>query len=83
MGILCNIAEKSTYKSIIKRAAWAISNLCRGTPLPKFEMVKNGVVTLAKIILMQVLDEDELSDCLWAISNHCKEGQKSRIQKLV
>jgi importin subunit alpha-6/7 len=83
MGVLISIAEKSSFKSIMKRAAWAISNLCRGTPLPKFDIVKNGIVTLAKIILSRVLDEEELSDCLWAISSHCNEGQKSRIQRIV
>jgi importin subunit alpha-6/7 len=83
LEVLIKLAEKSTHKCIIKRAAWAISNLCRGTPLPKFDLIKNGVATLAKIVISQVLDDDELSDCLWAISSNSNEGQKSRIQKLV
>lgn len=64
---LIKLAEKSTQKTILRRAAWAISNLCRGTPLPKFDLIKNGIAILAKTIMSQILDDDELSDCLWAL----------------
>jgi hypothetical protein len=70
LAALIKLAEKSSNKNIIKRAAWAISNLCRGTPLPKFDAIKFAIPTLAKIILSQVLADDELSDCLWAVSSH-------------
>jgi hypothetical protein len=83
MPAFIKLAERSKQKCIIKRTAWAISNLCRGSPLPKYEAVRQGIATLARIILSDVLADDELSDCLWAISSHSSEGQKSRIQKLV
>lgn len=83
LEVLVKLAEKSKQKCIVKRAAWAISNLCRGTPLPKFDLIKNGFATLARTVVSQILDDDELSDCLWAISSNSADGQKSRIQKLV
>lgn len=83
VSMILKLVDKSTHKSLLKRAAWAISNICRGTPLPKYEAIKNALSSLAKIIVSNILNDDELSDCLWAISNHTNEGQKTRIQRIV
>ena len=36
MAKLIKLVDRTNSKNVINRAAWAISNLCRGTPLPKF-----------------------------------------------
>jgi hypothetical protein len=61
---------------------WAISNLCRGTPLPQYELIKPAVSVLGRAVLSGLLEGESLSDSLWALANH-SEGQKSRIQRLV
>lgn len=58
LATLTKLAEKSSHKSIIQRAAWAISNLCRGQPLPKYEAIKLGISSLARMILSNVLTDD-------------------------
>ena len=58
LATLIKLAEKSSHKNIIQRAAWAISNLCRGKPLPKYEAIKLGISSLARMILSNVLTDD-------------------------
>jgi len=66
----------------MQQGIWALSNLCRGVPLPQYELIKPAISVLGRGILSGVLEGDGLSDSLWALANHC-EGQKSRIQRLV
>lgn len=70
MAKLIKLVDRTNSKNVINRAAWAISNLCRGTPLPKFEAVKTAIPILGKIICSEILSEEDLPDCLWAIANH-------------
>lgn len=52
--------------STVRNGAWAISNLCRGTPAPSWKQV---VVALPIIFrLLQVPDEDTLVDTCWALA---------------
>jgi importin subunit alpha-1 len=44
---LLHIISTSNNKSTIKHGTWALSNLCRGRPLPKFELVKKAIPVLA------------------------------------
>lgn len=76
------IAESSQKVSVIRQAMWALSNLCRGAPQPKYEIIKPAIPVLCKAVTSGVLDGEELQDCLWAIANN-SEGQKSRVQRVV
>lgn len=53
-------------KSVVRNGAWAISNLCRGSPSPSWNQV---VVALPVIFrLLQVNDNDTLVDTCWALA---------------
>ena len=76
------IAENSKKVAVIRQAMWALSNLCRGSPQPKYEIIKPAIPVLCRAVTSGVLGGEELQDCLWAIGNN-SEGQKSRVQRLV
>lgn len=79
-GGLLNLSElviNSMNKNIIKHGTWAISNLCRGKPLPSFEYTKAAIPVLVK---MQATESDQeiLTDALWALS-YLTDGDESII----
>ncbi len=64
------------------QAVWALSNICRGTPLPDYTKISKAVPVMCKIVSLNILDEQNLSDCLWAIS-YSIDGPKDRIVPFV
>ncbi len=55
--------------NIIKYGAWALSNLSRGKPLPKYENVKEAIPLLCNLIANNLfVDKEIIADCCWAIS---------------
>lgn len=48
---LIRIIENTNNKATIKHGTWALSNLCRGRPLPEFYLVKNALPVLAKVMI--------------------------------
>lgn len=52
--------------SMLRNVTWAISNLCRGTPPPPFDHVKQSLPVLFQ--LLQVADEEVLADACWALT---------------
>jgi hypothetical protein len=56
--------------NVIRQGAWALSNLCRGAPLPKYDIIKPAIPLLARAILNNILIGDELLDALWALVNN-------------
>lgn len=47
---LVEVIEKSKDENIVKHGSWALSNLCRGNPLPKYENVKMAIPVLCNVI---------------------------------
>ncbi len=41
---------KSSTLSLQRNTSWALSNLCRGTPVPSYEIIKDAIFLLAKLI---------------------------------
>lgn len=83
MSPLIKIIESSQSKIIIKNGAWTISNLVRGYPPPKYDLVKACLEIMAKVLMSGVIsDKEVLSDCVWALS-YLSEGPKSRVQRLL
>lgn len=41
--------------NIIKHGAWALSNLCRGNPLPKYENIKEAIPLLCMLIAKEYI----------------------------
>jgi importin subunit alpha-6/7 len=79
---LIRIVENTNVSSLMRHGIWALSNLCRGAPLPHYDMIKPAISVIARAILSGFIEGDVLSDSLWVLASHC-EGQKSRIQRLV
>lgn len=78
---LIRIIETTTSKNTVKHGTWALSNLCRGRPLPNFEYVKAAIPTLAKV-LKEETDSEVLTDAAWAMS-YLSDGDEDRIQMVI
>jgi len=64
---LLDIVNNTENKAIIKHGTWAISNLCRGKPLPDLEKVEIATPTMAAVIKRES-DMDVITDAAWALS---------------
>jgi len=64
---LLHIVNTTPNKAIIKHGTWAISNLCRGKPLPELEKVEKATPTMAAVMKRET-DPDVLTDAAWALS---------------
>jgi hypothetical protein len=64
---LVDIINKSDDVAVIKNGTWALSNLVRGNPLPKFELVKETIPTFSRVI-QETNDIETLVDAAWALS---------------
>ena len=65
---LIKIIENTNNKNTVKHGTWALSNLCRGRPLPQYELVKSAIPILAKV-LMTNSEYEVLTDAAWSLSN--------------
>lgn len=65
-------------KNIIKHGTWAISNLCRGKPIPPFSLTKVAIPVLIKV-QQQDTDCETLQDALWALS-YLTDGDEQCVQ---
>lgn len=66
--------------SMLRNAAWTLSNLCRGKPPPVFDMVRPALATLAHLIYFD--DEEVLTDACWALS-YLSDGENHKIKAVV
>lgn len=69
--------ENSSVSYIVEHGLWALSNLCRGDPMPRFEFIKEALPVLSsKIVEGWITEKETLSDCLWALSHNVKYSQE-------
>lgn len=69
MPNLIYVLETTKCGDLIEPGAWALSNLCRGKPLPNMELVVDGVMALGSLITKnKIRDENTFTDCCWSIS---------------
>ena len=78
---LMDIINKSNDVAVIKHGIWALSNLVRGNPLPKFELVKDTIPTFSKVI-QETDDIETLVDAAWAMS-YLSDGKQDNKVSLV
>ena len=74
------LKQATPQTSFMRNASWALSNLCRGRPQPKYEKVRVAIPTLIKVL---VENDDDLivNDICWALS-YLSDGEKQRIDDL-
>uniref|UniRef100_A0A0D9V0K5 IBB domain-containing protein n=1 Tax=Leersia perrieri TaxID=77586 RepID=A0A0D9V0K5_9ORYZ len=79
LGLLQQFNEH-TKLSMLRNAAWTLSNFCRGKPQPDFAHVKPALSALRQLILYQ--DEKIIMDSCWALS-YLSDGSTDNIQAVV
>ena len=75
--------EQTSKPYIVEHGLWALSNLCRGNPMPKYSEIQSGLPVLAKKICQGwISDKQTLADCLWALAYNIKYSHE-RVQQLL
>lgn len=80
MTPLLEIISKDSSQQMLRNVAWTISNLCRGKPIPKFELVKDCIPAVVHLIHHQNIDV--LIEACWTIS-FLTDGPNDRIEHVV
>ncbi len=70
----------TTKTSMLRNGTWTLSNLARGKPAPKFEMVREAIPALAQLI--RSADDEVLTDSCWALS-YLSDGAAEKTEAVV
>eukprot|EP00301_Raphidiophrys_heterophryoidea_P008429 c13129_g1_i2.p1 GENE.c13129_g1_i2~~c13129_g1_i2.p1 ORF type:complete len:396 (-),score=98.63 c13129_g1_i2:157-1344(-) len=77
---LLQMLNEPTTTIRLRNGAWALSNLYRSKPHPEFNVVRQALPTLARLVNSN--DEEVLADTCSSLS-HLSEGNESRIQAIL
>lgn len=71
-GVECvtRIITVNDDSALVEIGCWVLCSLCRGDPLPKYELVKNIIPVLGGMIVNGIKSISVLSGCLWSLSYH-------------
>ena len=76
-NLLLNITHPE-HTSMLRNAAWALSNFARGKPQPELALIKDALPVVAEL-LGKCTDTDALTDACWTLS-YASDGSNDRIQ---
>jgi len=81
MQLLMDVTKTDVKLPLRRNAVWAMSNLCRGKPVPPFEAILPAIPVFAELLK----DEDEtvVSDACWAISYISDEEDDRKMQSIL
>lgn len=66
---IIQVIESARNDYIFVNSIWALSNLCRGSPRPKYKSIRNAISLLGGILVENRLsDATTINDVIWAIS---------------
>merc|ERR1719277_2780810 len=77
---IMRIVSETGRPSLMRKATWALSNLCRGKPPPPLEWVSPALTVLAQLVHHS--DCEVLTDACWALS-YLSDGPNDRIQAVI
>jgi len=78
LPVLVELLKTTTQENIFKHGIWALSNLTRGRPLPKFELIKDALPVFTEA-LKHSKDPEILTDASWALY-HLSDYDSPQIQ---
>lgn len=68
LGIILEKVYNTNDDSLFKIGSWVLSNLCKGRPLAKFDLVKDSFPFFSKALDKLIDDFESLKDIFWALS---------------
>jgi len=77
---LSHTFNESARLSTIRNATWTLSNLCRGKPAPRFEIISPALPLLAQMLYSN--DMETVTDACWALS-YISDGPNESIQAVI
>jgi len=79
--LLLLVEPNSVVVTLLRNAAWTLSNVCRGKPQPDFDSVKACLPVLARL-LNGTTDEETIADVCWALS-YLSDGANHKIHACI
>ena len=79
-GSTFQLTTSSSELSMLRNAAWTLSNLCRGKPQPELKKVEPALQALAQLIAST--DPEMSADACWALC-YLSDGANDRIQAVI
>jgi len=73
MGAMGDFGSKAQI-TMLRNATWTISNLCRGKPPPRWELISGVLAPLVQLSFHS--DEEVLVDACWALSYICEPAER-------
>ena len=73
LGAMGDLAS-STQITMLRNATWTISNLCRGKPPPRWELIAGLLAPLVQLTFHS--DDEVLVDACWALSYICEPADR-------
>lgn len=82
IALLIGCIETSSNQDDKKTITWALGNLCNGKPSPNYNVCKDALLTLARVLL-ETQDFETMTECCYAISNISEGDNPDIIEDII